>query len=230
MDFDINRLRRADQVIGGGAIALFIFVFFFKWLGFSSNTPLGGINASSNGWHSFSNSRWIWLITIIVALGVVFVTATQRQIQSPVGLGAIVAGLGALSTVLILYRIFKHPSGGQSGTVAGVHYGYSYGIKIGIWLGLIAAAAITYGGYLKMQAEGTSIADVRGQAGEALSNLTSSSGSGSSGAGAGSAPAAPAPPAASPAPPPAAAAPGEAPPPLPPPAAPEQGGFPPPQQ
>jgi hypothetical protein len=216
MNFDINRLRRADQVVGGGAIAFFIFLFFFKWLGFSSNTPLGGINASSNGWHSFSNSRWIWLITIIVALGVVFVTATQRQIQSPVSLGAIVAGLGALSTVLILYRIFKHPSGGQSGTVAGVHYGYSYGIKIGIWLGLIAAAAVTYGGYLKMLAEGTSLADVREQAGGALSGLSSS---GSSAPGAGSAPA-----------PPPAAAPAEAAPPLPPPAAPEQGGSQPPQQ
>jgi hypothetical protein len=222
MDFDISRLRRADQVIGGGAIAFFIFLFFFKWLGFSSSTPLGGINASSNGWHSFSNSRWIWLITIIVALGVVFVTATQRQIESPVSLGAIVAGLGALSTLLIFYRILKHPSGGQSGTVAGVHYGYSYGIKIGIWLGLIAAAAITYGGYLAMQAEGTSLSDVRGQAGGALSGLSSSSGPGSSGAGTGSAPAAPGPP--------AAAAPGEAPPPLPPPVAPEQGGSPPPQQ
>lgn len=28
------------------------------------------------------------------------------------------------------------------------------GIKIGIWLGLLAAAAITYGGYLAMQQEG----------------------------------------------------------------------------
>lgn len=218
MNFDISRLRRSDQIIGGGAIVFFIFMFFFKWLGFSSSTPLGGGSFSSNGWNSFHNSRWIWLITIIVALGSVAISAGMLKLESPVQLSVIVAGLGALSTALILYRIFKHPSGGQSGTVAGVHYGYSYGIKIGIWLGLIAAAAVTYGGYLGMQAEGTSIADVRGQASEALSNLTSSAGTGSGG---GSAEAAPPPPA--PSAPPAG-------PPIPPPASPASSGEGPPAQ
>ena len=31
---------------------------------------------------------------------------------------------------------------------------FSYGIRIGIWLGLIASAAIAYGGYLTMSEEG----------------------------------------------------------------------------
>jgi hypothetical protein len=210
MSFDISRLRRADQIIGGGAIAFFIFRFFFKWYGVSSNTPLGGGSSSSSGWSSFHNSRWIWLITIIVALGSVAITAGMLKFESPVQLSVVVAGLGALSTILILYRIIHHPSGGQSGTIGGVHYGYSYGIKIGIWLGLVAAAAVTYGGYLGMQAEGTSIADVRGQASEALSNLTSSAGTGSGGGtSAGSAP---------PIPPPAGTSAGAGAPPPPPPA------------
>ncbi|HEY4896696.1 MAG TPA: hypothetical protein VII01_11455 [Solirubrobacteraceae bacterium] len=171
MNFDMSRLRRSDQIIGGSAIALFIFMFFFKWLGFSSNLPVGGGSYSSNGWNSFHNSRWIWIITIIVALGTVAISAGLAKLESPVQPGVLVAGLGALSTALILYRILKHPS--ASGSIGSFHE--SYGIKIGIWLGLVAAAGITYGGYLGMQAEGTSLSDVRDQASGAISNLSSSS-------------------------------------------------------
>lgn len=96
------------------------------------------------------------------------------EFRSPVPLHVAVAALGGFSTLLILYRILHHPSGGQSGTIGGVHYGFSYGIKIGIWLALISAAALTYGAYLAMQDEGTSIADVRDQATGALSGLASS--------------------------------------------------------
>jgi hypothetical protein len=179
MGFDLSRLRRSDQIVGGGAIALFIFLFFFKWFGASASSSVGGISigGSLNGWHSFTNSRWIWLITIIVALGAVALRAGQRELSLPVEPSAIIAGLGALSTLLILYRIIHHPSGGSSGGVGLTHFSYSYGIKIGIWLGLIAAAAITYGGYLGMQAEGTSLGDAQDQTGRSVGGDTASVGS-----------------------------------------------------
>jgi hypothetical protein len=150
MDFDISRVRRAEQVIGGGAVALFIFLFFFKWYGVSSNvTSIAGLNlnVSKTGWETFTNSRWIWLLTIIVALAAVLLVATQRKLELPLKPGAIVAGLGALSTALIFYRIVHHPT--ASANIGSFHA--SAGIKIGIWLGLVAAAAITYGGYLATQ-------------------------------------------------------------------------------
>jgi hypothetical protein len=153
LDFDFSRLRRADQLVGGGAIALFVFLFFFNWYGVSSN--LGSVaglnvNVSKSGWDTFTNSRWIWLITIIVALVAVAVASGALKFESPVQLSVIVAGLGGLSTLLILYRIVHHPS--ASASYGSFHA--SVGIKIGIWLGLIAAAALTYGGHLAMQAEG----------------------------------------------------------------------------
>jgi hypothetical protein len=229
MSFDISRLRRADQIVGGGAIALFIFLFFFKWFGVSSNvSTVAGVNVggsvSSTGWDTFTNSRWIWLITIIVALGAVVLRAGQRELSLPVQPSVIVAGLGALSTLLILYRIVHHPTASASfGT-----FHTSVGIKIGIWLGLIAAAVITYGGYLAMQAEGTSLADVRDQASGALGGMSSPAGEGSSSAGSGgeSAPTGEPspPPVASPTPPPSTPPPSSTPPPIappiPPPAAP----------
>ncbi len=109
MSFDISRLRRPDWIVGGGAVAFFIFLFFFKWFGgsVSGTLPVGGVGASSSstGWDTFTNSRWIWLITIIVALGSVVLVAGQRKLDIPVQPSVIVAGLGALATLLILYRI-----------------------------------------------------------------------------------------------------------------------------
>ena len=185
MNFDISRLRRSYRIIGAGAIAFFIFLFFFKWYGVSSNvSSVAGVsvNDSRSGWSVFTNSRWIWLITIIVALAAVVIASGALKFQSPVQPAVAVAALGALSSILILYRILHHPTASASfGT-----FHASAGIKIGIWLGLIAAIAVTYGGYLAMTEEGTSLADVRDQASGALGNFNPSGGSSSSGASRGS--------------------------------------------
>jgi hypothetical protein len=187
MSFDIGRLRRSDRIIGLSAVAVFIFLFFFKWYGASSSSSVGGFNysVSANGWHTFTNSRWIWIITIIVALAAVAISAGVVELNTTVQRGVLIAGLGALSSILILYRILDHPSAGTSGTISGVHYSASVGIKIGIWLGLIAALGLTYGGYLGMQDEGTSLADVREHASGAFSGMSAAvAGSSSTGAGA----------------------------------------------
>jgi hypothetical protein len=174
MSFDISGLRRSDRVVGISAIAFFVFLFFFKWFGVSSSASVGGVgySDSANGWHTFTNSRWIWIITIIVALAAVAINAGVLNFKSSVQPGVVVAALGALSAILIFYRILDHPAAGASGTIAGVHYSASVGIKIGIWLGLIAALGLTYGGYLAMQDEGTSLTDVREQASGAFSGMS----------------------------------------------------------
>ena len=198
MSFDPSRLRRSDRIVGVSAIAFFIFLFFFKWYGGSATSSVGGISigGSLNGWHSFTNSRWIWLLTIILALVAVARAAGAFEFETPVHLYVVVTALGSLSTLLILYRIIHHPSGGAS--FAGGSF--SYGIKIGIWLGLIASAALTYGAYLGMKDAGTSLSDVRDQASAAMSSASKDTPPAPPAAG--EAPAAPAPAAA---PPPAAA-------------------------
>jgi len=178
----MTRLRRSDQIIGVSAIALFIFLFFFKWYGVSSNvSSIAGVNVniSKNGWSVFTNSRWIWLLTIIVAIAAVVVVAGQLKVELPVKPGVAVTALGALSTVLILYRIVHHPT--ASANFGNFHA--SVGIKIGIWLGLIAAGGITYGGYLKMQDDGTSLSDAGAQASGAVGGASGSSSSAPPGAG-----------------------------------------------
>jgi hypothetical protein len=166
MSFELSRLRSCDRIVGASALAFFVFLFFVKWYGGSASAPVGGGSISNdlNGWHSFTSSRWVWLVTIAVALGAVALQAVQRE-PSPVQPGVLVAGLGALSTSLIFYRILHHPSGGASGTLGGgARFSYSYGIEAGIWLGLVAAAGVAYGGCLAMRDDGVCPAAVRRRA------------------------------------------------------------------
>jgi hypothetical protein len=161
VSFDLGRLQRSDRLIGAGAVALLVAMFLFKWYGVSTSASVGGLRFTSdtNGWQTFTNSRWLWLVTIVVALAFVWTNAAQLELCWPVAPSLVVSALGGLSTIFIVFRIINHHTAGASETVAGVHYSASAGIEIGIWLGLIAAAAITFGGYLAMQPDGSATPD-----------------------------------------------------------------------
>jgi hypothetical protein len=143
---ELNRLSQGEKIAAGSAIALFIFMF-FKWFGAGGevDTALGsvGIETSINAWDSFDFIDLILLLTVVAAVGAAVVRATATRINFP--LSTVVTLLGALSTLLVLYRIIDPPG--------------SLDRKIGVFLGLIAAALLTYGGYLAMQEEGTSFQD-----------------------------------------------------------------------
>lgn len=160
MSFEVNRVRRPDWIAGGGAVALFIFMF-FKWFGVSYSSPsLPGIPSGSisvggslDGWHSLTTIRWLLIITMIAALAAVALAAAGRELESPVKVGVILAALGSLSAIFVLYRLASHPHFGVPISVSSI----SYPAKAGAYLSLLAALAITYGGYLKMRAEGVTI-------------------------------------------------------------------------
>ncbi len=79
----LSALGRAERIIGASAIGFFIVLFFVHWLGGSANTPLGGISGGASGWHSFSVSRWIWLLTILLALAAVAISAGAVRLNGP---------------------------------------------------------------------------------------------------------------------------------------------------
>jgi hypothetical protein len=154
MRLDAGRARLPERLEAGGAIALLIFLFFLHWYGGSitgllSGSHISGGTVDATGWEAFTSSRWIWLGTIVFALGGALAAAVGYRLEGPVQIGAVVLGLGALSSVLIVYRIVHHPGANASGH--GIHI--AYGIKFGIWLGLLAALAITLGGYTQLRAE-----------------------------------------------------------------------------
>jgi hypothetical protein len=159
-----SRLRYGDRVTVVAAIALLIVLFLFKWYGYTGGSQSAtGVNITAgesiNGWHAFTINRWIWLLTAAVALASVAISAGVLVLESerPVRRGPPVAVLGALSTLTILFRIVHHPV--ASPGIGILHP--SAGIKLGIWLALLAAVAITYGGYLTMREEGLSLSSLR---------------------------------------------------------------------
>ncbi len=129
MSFDISRLRRSDQIVGISAIALFVFLFFFKWYGGSAelvDRAASTFSSSVNGWDTFTQQP--------LDLAADDRRRARRRghrrgraearepraAQRPRG-----GPRRALDASLILYRIVHHPSGGASGTIAGVHYSSS---------------------------------------------------------------------------------------------------------
>jgi hypothetical protein len=149
---DADRLRTGELIAAVSAVALFI-IMFLPWFGLDTEVPAGaeeaaeaiGVtipDASFNAWESFDFIDLVLLVTIVVAVGLAVAAMAAQTVALPVAASSITAGLGILSTLLVLYRIIDPPE--------------DLGREFWVFLGLIAAAGIAYGGWRAMQEEGTS--------------------------------------------------------------------------
>ena len=146
---DTSRLRTGELIAGISAVALFI-IMFLPWFGFDVGggevaEDLGiavpDVSADFNAWESFDFIDLVLLLTIVVAVGLAVATAMAQTVSLPVAASALTAGLGILSTLLILYRILDPPGEADR--------------EFWVFVGLVAAAGIAYGGWRSMQEEGT---------------------------------------------------------------------------
>jgi hypothetical protein len=152
---DLDRLSNGEKIEGVSAILLFVFMF-FDW--FTAEVSGGGAFSASEGgsaWDALDNIPIFLVITIVAALAVVALRISDSSYEPPVSANAIVAVLGAISVLLILYRIVDTP--GEGGSFGNVSVDISP--AFGIFLSLIAAAGITFGAYRAMQEEGASFSD-----------------------------------------------------------------------
>lgn len=148
----VDKLNTGEKVSAGSAILLFIFMF-FEWFG----VKISGVSGFSGDVSGSGGSAWdaldvipiFLMLAIVVAIGVAVVRLTDADLEPPVSLNAIVAGLGGFAVLLILYRIIFPPDFASFGGVT-----VDATLKFGIFLGLIAAAGIVYGGYSAMREEG----------------------------------------------------------------------------
>ncbi len=215
---NVQDVGRGPLIAAISAIALLIFMF-FAWYGVDSISASGfgfeqeisgdqleefggEADTSANAWQAFSFIDILLLITIIGVAGLAIARAMGSAIDLPVAPSAVIAGLGGIAFLLILFRLIITPDAtGGAEIPTGVEVDVDVSRKIGLFLGLLAAAGMAIGGWLSMQEEGTSFGDQRDRF------------AGGPGTGTGTAP---------PAGPPPGSAPGEqpaAPPPPPPPAA-----------
>lgn len=150
MTFDPKRLRTGELVVAAGGLALLISLFFFKWYGMTlALAPGESFSVSANGWHTHSILRWLMLLTILAALALVVLTATQETAAMPLAASVVATVLAGVTTLCLAYRVLLDEPGPNA----------LIDVRFGAYAGLISCAAIFYGGYLSMRDERSSIPD-----------------------------------------------------------------------
>ncbi|MGN6259078.1 MAG: hypothetical protein ACTHN3_15250 [Solirubrobacterales bacterium] len=148
---DVDRLSTGEKIAGVSAILLFIFMF-LDWFTVGASNGFVSVSVGGSAWDALDVIPIILMLAIVAAVGVAVVRLTDALFEPAISMNAVVAILGIVSVLLILYRIVNPPDSGVSGI--------SVDPAVGIFLGLIAAAGIAYGGYRAMQEEGSSFGEI----------------------------------------------------------------------
>ena len=148
---EVDKLSTGEKIAGVSGVLLFIFMF-LDWFSVSASNGFVTISVGGNAWDALDVIPIILLIAIVAAVGVAVVRLTDAVFEPAISMNAVVAVLGAISFLLILYRIISPPDSGVSGI--------DVSPEVGIFLSLIAAAGIAYGGYRAMQEEGVTFGDM----------------------------------------------------------------------
>src|SRR4051794_28459513 len=123
-------------ILGASGVALII-VMLLPWYGVDFG--VAGINASvtASAWKVFSYTDILLFLAGVAAIAS-FVLVGQNHPQAPNVIKA-ATGLGALCTLLVLYRIVNQP--GPNDVIK---------VKVGAFLGLIAIVGLTFGAFKTM--------------------------------------------------------------------------------
>jgi hypothetical protein len=145
MHLTFKRVRRPEWIVGVGGVVLLAAMLLFPWYTLTAGSPPPGpryfISYSVDGWTGLTNAHWLLLVTIVIALALVFFQARERAPAVPVTLSLIAGVFGGLTAIWLIYRVLIDPPGGSR--------------QFGGILGLLAALAITYGGWSSLRLEGT---------------------------------------------------------------------------
>ena len=123
-------MKAGELVTGVSGLGLLV-VSFLPWYSFQGD--------KATAWQAFSVTDLVIAAAAVAGLAVGIVVLGRISVSYPVAGSTVAAGVGGLALLLIAYRLINPPGGD------GVER------EIGAWLGLLAAAGITYGGYLGMQ-------------------------------------------------------------------------------
>jgi hypothetical protein len=124
-------------VCAGAAVLLLVFMFAFAWFGVDGIPGRSELSSSVNAWHAMSDLRWLMLLTSVVAIGSLFLHASQRTHGAETDTSLVITVLGTVTALALAYRVLIDlPS---SSSVVDQ--------KLGAYLGLLSAVAIAVGGY-----------------------------------------------------------------------------------
>ncbi len=159
----LDKLRNGEKIAGASAILLFVLMF-FHWYGVAfsnSHSPLLNyiriVVPGKSAWEALDYIPIVLLIAIMVALAVPASRLTNAAHRHRAPVNAVVAVLGIVSVLLILFRIIDPPhfdsfEGSLTAEVT---------VQLPIFLALATAAGVALGGCMAMREEGLSLSDLR---------------------------------------------------------------------
>lgn len=157
----IGRLSSGERISCGSAILLFVFMF-FDWFGVKAvNTSnllfaIQSVEPGKSAWEALDYIPTFLLITIIATFTMAVLRVANAAPMPRLPANGLVAVLGLVSVLLIVFRIVDPPTFRVEPTIT------SEGtVQLPIIFALLAAAGIAYGGYRAMREEGVSFADLR---------------------------------------------------------------------
>ena len=148
MGFDASRIRWPEWVVGVGGLVLLGSLLLVPWFTLVSlsgppGPPLGAAY-QVDGYNGLSLGRWLVLVTVLLALAAIVSQARRKAPALPVTLVVLASWAAGLTFLYLIYRVIINPPGGRG---------------LGGWIGMIAAAAIAYGGYRSVRMEGIAAKD-----------------------------------------------------------------------
>ncbi len=135
-----TRTHVGELISAGSALLLLVLMFAVKWYGVAGvpdpSYARPAVSGAQDGWNALTGVRWIILATVLAAIGSVVLHASQRAHGTKTDTSRVVATLGSITSVLLIYRVLIALPGG--GTVIDQ--------KLGAVLGLLCALGIAWGG------------------------------------------------------------------------------------
>jgi hypothetical protein len=108
---------RGELLSAGCALSLLACMFAFAWYGGDSvRSSVTGARPvwTLNGWQALTVVRWPVLVTVALAIGSLLLHLSQRSHGSRTSTSAVVAILGALTCILLTYRVLiEMPDGNR---------------------------------------------------------------------------------------------------------------------
>jgi hypothetical protein len=135
------RVLFGELTSSASAVALLVLLFATKWYGLAGvpdpSAARPAVAGTESGWAGLSVVRWVVLFTALVAIASVVLHASQRRHGTKTDTSRLIAGLGSLTSLLLIYRVLIVL---PSGTMV-------IDQKLGAVLGVLAALGIALGGY-----------------------------------------------------------------------------------
>ena len=145
--FDWARVRWPEWVVAGSALVLLVVMLVVNWYTVTlvpSGVGRFPVQINVNGWDGAVHLRWLMLVTIVAGFALFLFQGARRAPAIPVTLSLVVTALGGLTVIWLFVRVAIDPPGGRD---------------LGGWVGLVAAAALTWGAFRSLKMEGISPTD-----------------------------------------------------------------------